>query len=59
MSFVVDAEEITSYIESSTDEEKPTAQHAEDKKKMGFASAASRWLNSPLDVTWKDIKESD
>ena len=59
LSFVVDAEEITSYIESSTDEEKPTAQHAEDKKKMGFASAASRWLNSPLDVTWKDIKESE
>lgn len=58
LNFTVDAEEITSFKESSTEEEK-TPQHAEDKKKMGFAGATSRWLNSPWDVTWKDIEESD
>ncbi len=57
LSFVVDAEEITSVHESSSDED-PIPKPTEEKKEISLAEAANRWLNSPSDVTWKDSRRS-
>lgn len=58
LSFVTDAQELTG-IQGPPQEEGKAQLHTKQKEDIGLYEVASRWLNSPWDVTWKDIKESD
>ena len=57
LSFVVDAEEIVAAGVEDEVEEIEIKDVAPDDAKVGLADAASRWLNSPWDVSWEDAKQ--
>lgn len=56
LSFVVDAEEIVAAGVEDEVEEIEITDVAPDDGNVGLADAASRWLNSPWDVSWDDVK---
>ena len=58
LSFVTDADELTGLEEEQPEVEEITLTALPDEpEKMGFSAAASRWLNSPWDVSWEEIKK--
>jgi DNA-binding transcriptional MerR regulator len=56
LSFVSDADELSGLQESPAEEISLPTQPLETDK-AGFSAAASRWLNSPWDVSWNQLKK--
>lgn len=59
LSFVADADELTGLGQAREDmeiEEIEAAPAPGAEREVGFSEAASRWLNSPWDVSWDKIK---
>lgn len=59
LSLVVDTEEIVASGVVEEAEEIEIHGVEEEGKKAGLTHLASRWLNSPWDVSWDDVKQSD
>ena len=58
LSFVTDADELTGLEEEQPEVEEITLTALpEEAEKTGFSAAASRWLNSPWEVSWEQIKK--
>ncbi|MET0090567.1 MAG: hypothetical protein ABW068_11230 [Candidatus Thiodiazotropha sp.] len=55
LSFAMETHEIAGVEEISVEEEIEIVGLPEDDADMSFSDAASRWLNSPWEVSWKDI----
>ncbi len=54
LSFVMETHQITGVEEVAVEEEIEITALPEEDSAMSFSSAASRWLNSPWDVSWKE-----
>ena len=55
LSFVAESQEIAGVEEIAVAETIEVTELEEAGPAVGFSSLASRWLNSPWDVSWKDI----
>ncbi|MET0052796.1 MAG: hypothetical protein ABW095_17170 [Candidatus Thiodiazotropha sp.] len=55
LSFAMETHEIAGVEEISVEEEIEIVGLSDDDADMSFSDAASRWLNSPWEVSWKDI----
>ncbi len=55
LSFAMETHEIAGVEEITVEEEIEITGLPEDDSDMSFSDAASRWLNSPWEVSWKDI----
>ncbi|MET0065983.1 MAG: hypothetical protein ABW076_06525 [Candidatus Thiodiazotropha sp.] len=55
LSFAMEHHEISGVEEMSVEEEIEITGLPEDDRDMSFSDAASRWLNSPWEVSWKEI----
>ena len=58
LSFVVETQEISTFDEANIEEE-IVIEDVAPPKARGLADAASRWLNSPWDVSWDEAKSLD
>ncbi|MES9851832.1 MAG: hypothetical protein ABW170_08380 [Candidatus Thiodiazotropha sp. L084R] len=54
LSFVTESEEIVGVDEVAVEESIEITAVPEPSNSDGFSDRASRWLNSPWDVSWKD-----
>ena len=57
LSFVAEAEEIVDVEDVEVEETIEITAVAEPAEGSGFSERASRWLNSPWDVSWKDTAD--
>ncbi len=57
LSFVADATEVMAIEEVPVEVEEIEISAVPEPQEMGFSSAASRWLNTPWDTTWEDVKK--
>ena len=55
LSFVAESHEIVGVEEIAVEESIEVTELEETDPAMGFSDVASRWLNSPWDVSWKEI----
>lgn len=58
LSFVADADELTGLDEETGIEEIEAAPPPGAEREVGLSAAASRWLNSPWDVSWQESKQT-
>jgi hypothetical protein len=59
LSFMLEAGEIAAIDEEPFEEEEIVIEGvSEERERTGLAAAASRWLNSPWDVSWEEAKSS-
>ncbi len=57
LSFVADATEMTAIEEVVVETEEIEITAIPEPQDVGFSAAASRWLNTPWDTSWEDVKK--
>lgn len=57
LSFVMETHEFTEATQQEDEVEEIVLESSDEKKKRGLANKANEWLNSPWNVSWKDIKD--
>ncbi|MCB1857156.1 MAG: hypothetical protein KDI63_02740 [Gammaproteobacteria bacterium] len=58
LSFVADVQNLTAIGEEQSDGVEIVAAPVKPERELSFSATASRWLNSPWDVSWQKIKDS-
>jgi len=57
LSFVAEAAEVTAIEEVTVETEKKEKTAIPEPQDVGFSTAASRWLNTPWDTSWDDVRK--